>query len=60
MYYLYYLEDLEETPVGIIWHQNKFYRFFHHWSGNPYLGLIHTEASKYKLAQDNSTDKEQE
>src|SRR5712671_897644 len=62
MYNLYYPQHLSKGPVGIVFHKRRVHQFFHHPQiGDPYLGLVHKEATKYKITQNSSiTDKEPE
>jgi hypothetical protein len=59
-YHLYYPADPKEPPIRVVYYLEKFYQFFHHKSGNPYLGPIHPEATEYKLANAKSTNDEQD
>jgi len=39
-----------------VFYKGKFHQFFHHQRiGDPYLGPVHKEATKYKIPKDNST-----
>ncbi len=60
MYNLYYLQHLSEELVGIVLYKGQLYQFFHHtWVGDPYLGLVHKEATEYKITNNGSiTDEE--
>ena len=56
LYNVYYLEDPAETPVGVVYHKEKFYQFYHSLTtGNPYLGAMHKEANNFELFGDNSS-----
>jgi hypothetical protein len=38
LYNIYYPEDTVKEPIGIVFHKDKFYQFFHSsTTGNPYL-----------------------
>ena len=50
LYNVYYPEDTAKEPIGIVFHKDKFYQFFHSsTTGNPYLGALLKEANQYKL-----------
>jgi hypothetical protein len=53
---VYYPEDHTKEPIGVVFHQGRFYRFFHsEMTGNPYLGMEHKEVNQYELFEDNAT-----
>jgi hypothetical protein len=55
---VYYPEDLAKEPTRVMFHQGKFYRFFHlEMTGNPYLGSEHKEVNQYELVEDDATTK---
>jgi hypothetical protein len=55
LYNIYYPENPAEAPIGVVYHKEKFYQFFHSsMTGNPYLREIHKEANNFKLFKDNS------
>jgi hypothetical protein len=60
LYNIYYPEDTVKDPIGIVFHKDKFYQFFHSsTTGNPYLGALLKEANQYEFQDDISTkDKE--
>jgi len=50
MYNIYYPEHLGEEPVGVVRYKDKIHQFFHHARvGDPYLGPIHKEATRYEI-----------
>jgi hypothetical protein len=56
LYHVYYLEDPTKEPIGVVFHQEKFHRFFHsETTGNPYLGVEQKEVNQFKLFEDNAT-----
>jgi hypothetical protein len=56
LYHIYYPEDPAKEPIGVVFHQGKFHRFFHSETiGNPYLGSEHKEVNQYELFEDNAT-----
>jgi hypothetical protein len=55
LYHVYYLEDLAKEPIGVVFYQGKFHRFFHsETTGNPYLGSEHKEINQYELFEDDA------
>ncbi len=49
-YNIYYPEHLGEEPVGVVRYKDKIHQFFHHARvGDPYLGPIHKEATRYEI-----------
>jgi hypothetical protein len=59
LYNIYYPEDIAKEPIGIVFHKDKFYQFFHSsTTGNPYLGALLKEANQYKFQDDTSTEEE--
>jgi len=59
-YNIYYPEHLREEPVGVVHYKDKIHQFFHHARiGDPYLGLIHKEATKHKITDHSSTTEEE-
>ncbi len=60
MYNVYYPEHLGEEPVGVVRYKDKIHQFFHHTRiGDPYLGPIHKEATKYEITDHGSTTEEE-
>src|SRR5712671_5000615 len=60
-YNIYYPEHLGEEPVGVVRYKDKIHQFFHHARvGDPYLGLIHKEATRYEITDHGSTTEEEE
>src|SRR6266853_1496888 len=59
-YNIYYPEHLGEEPVGVLRYKDKIHQFFHHARvGDPYLGPIHKEATRYEITDHgNSTEDE--
>jgi len=56
LYNVYYPEDPSKPPVGVVYHKEKFYQFYHSTMiGNPYLGDLHKEANHFKLCEDDSS-----
>jgi len=56
LYNVYYPEDPSKPPVGVVYHKEKFYQFYHSTTtGNPYLGDQHKEASHFELLEDDSS-----
>jgi hypothetical protein len=56
LYHVYYPEDPAKEPIGVVFYQGKFHRFFHSETiGNPYLGLEHKEVNQYELFKDDAT-----
>ena len=54
MYNIYYPEDTTKEPIGIVFHKDKFYQFFHSsTTGNPYLGALLKEANQYEFQAHN-------
>jgi hypothetical protein len=46
LYNVYYPEDTAKELIGIVFHKDKFYQFFHSSAtGNPYLGVLLKEAN---------------
>ena len=61
MYNVYYPEDTAKDPIGIVFHKDKFYQFFHSsTTGNPYLGALLKEANQYEFQDDISTEDEED
>jgi hypothetical protein len=61
LYNVYYPEDSVKEPIGVVFHKDKFYQFFHSsTTGNPYLGALLKEANQYKFQDDVSTEEEDE
>ena len=61
MYNVYYPEDIAKEPIGVVFHKDKFYQFFHSsTTGNPYLGALLKEANQYELQDNVSTEEEDE
>ncbi len=57
---MYYPEHLGEEPVGVVCYKDKIHQFFHHTRiGDPYLGPIHKEATKYEITDHSSTTEEE-
>ena len=57
LYNVYYPENTAENPIGIVFHKDKFYQFFHSSAtGNPYLGAPLKEANQYEFQDDVSTE----
>jgi hypothetical protein len=53
---VYYPEDPAKEPIGVVFYQGKFHRFFHsEMTGNPYLGSEHKEVNQYELFEDDTT-----
>src|SRR5216683_1828652 len=49
-YNIYYPEHLGEELVGVVRYKDKIHQFFHHARiGDPYLGPIHQEATRYEI-----------
>jgi hypothetical protein len=47
LYNVYYLKDITKEPIGVVFHKDKFYQFFHSsTTGNPYLGVLLKEANQ--------------
>jgi hypothetical protein len=60
LYNVYYLEDITKEPIGVVFHKDKFYQFFHSsTTGNPYLGVLLKEANQYEFQDDVSTEDEE-
>jgi hypothetical protein len=60
LYDIYYPEDTAKEAIGIVFHKDTFYQFFHSsTTGNPYLGALLKEANQYKF-QDNVSTEEDE
>ena len=39
-----------------MFYKGRFHQFYHHsQTGDPYLGLVHKEATEYKIPKDDST-----
>ncbi len=58
-YNIYYPEHLGEEPVGVVRYQNRIHHFFHHTRvGDPYLGPVHKEATKYEITNHGSSTEE--
>jgi hypothetical protein len=56
LYNVYYPEDPAKTPVGVVYHKEKFHQFYHSsMTRNPYLGATHREANNFELFKDNSS-----
>jgi hypothetical protein len=61
LYNVYYPEDTAKEPIGIVFHKDKFYQFFHSsTTGNPYLGALLKEANQYEFQDDVSTEDEED
>ena len=61
MYNVYYPEDIAKEPIGVVFHKDKFYQFFHSsTTGNPYLGALLKEANQYEFQDDISTEDEED
>jgi hypothetical protein len=61
LYNVYYPEDTAKDPIGIVFHKDKFYQFFHSTTtGNPYLGALLKEANQYEFQDDISTEDEED
>jgi len=61
LYNVYYPEDTAKEPIGIVFHKDKFYQFFHSsTTGNPYLGALLKEANQYKFQDDVLTKDEED
>jgi hypothetical protein len=57
LYNVYYPEDTAKEPIGIVFHKDKFYQFFHSsTTGNPYLGVPLKEANQYEFQDDVLTE----
>jgi hypothetical protein len=57
LYNIYYLEDTKKEPIGVVFHKDKFYQFFHSsTTGNPYLGVLLKKANHYEFQDDVSTE----
>jgi len=57
LYNIYYPEDIAKEPIGVVFHKDKFYQFFHSGTtGNPYLGALLKEANQYEFQDDVSTE----
>jgi hypothetical protein len=56
LYNVYYPEDPSKPPVGVVYHKEKFYQFYHSTTtGNPYLGDQYKEANHFELPEDDSS-----
>ena len=56
LYNVYYPEDPNKPPVGVVYHKEKFHQFYHSTTtGNPYLGDQHKEANHFELFEDDSS-----
>jgi len=56
LYNVYYPEDPSKPPVGVVYHKEKFYQFYHSMTtGNPYLGDQCKEANHFELLEDDSS-----
>jgi len=61
LYNVYYPEDTAKEPIGIVFHKDKFYQFFHSSiTGNPYLGALLKEANQYEFQDNISTEDEED
>jgi hypothetical protein len=61
LYNIYYPEDTAKEPIGIVFHKDRFYQFFHSsTTGNPYLGALLKEANQYEFQDDVSTEDEED
>jgi hypothetical protein len=50
LYNIYYPEDIAKEPIGVVFHKDKFYQFFHSsTTGNPYLRALLKEANQYEF-----------
>jgi hypothetical protein len=57
LYNVYYPEDIVKEPIGVVFHKDKFYQFFHSsTTGNPYLGVLLKEANQYEFQDDVLTE----
>ncbi len=60
-YNVYYPQHLGEEPVRVVCYQDQIHQFFHHARiGDPYLGPVHKEATKYEITDHSSTTEEEE
>ena len=56
LYHVYYPEDASKPPVGVVYHKERFYQFYHsQTTGNPYLGDPYKEANNFELFEDDSS-----
>jgi hypothetical protein len=61
LYNVYYPEDTTKDPIGIVFHKDKFYQFFHSsTTGNPYLRALLKEANQYEFQDDVLTEDEED
>jgi len=61
LYNVYYLEDITKEPIGVVFHKDKFFQFFHSsTTRNPYLGALLKEANQYEFQDDISTEEKDE
>jgi hypothetical protein len=61
LYNIYYPEDITKEPIGVVFHKDKFYQFFHSsTTGNPYLRALLKEANQYEFQDDISTEDEED
>ena len=57
LYNIYYPEDIAKEPIGVVFHKDKFYQFFHSSTiGNPYLRALLKEANQYEFQDDVSIE----
>jgi hypothetical protein len=57
LYNVYYPEDIAKELIGVVFHKDKFYQFFHSsTTGNSYLGVLLKEANQYEFQDDVSTE----
>jgi len=60
LYNIYYPEDITKEPIGVVFHKDKFYQFFHSTTtGNPYLEALLKKANQYEF-QDNILTEEED
>jgi hypothetical protein len=56
LYNVYHPEDTSKPPIGVVYHKEKFYQFYHStMTGNPYLGEPLKEANHFELFEDDSS-----
>jgi hypothetical protein len=57
LYNIYYPEHITKEPIGVVFHKDKFYQFFHSsTTGNPYLGVLLKKANQYEFQDNVSTE----
>ncbi len=60
MYNIYYPKHLGEEPIGVVRYKNWIHQFFHHTRiGDPYLGPVHKEVTRYEITDHGSTTEEE-